>query len=664
MSFLTPITAAIAAAIAIPALVLLYFLKLKRRRMSVASTILWKQSVQDLQVNSPFQKIKRNLLLFVQLLILGLLLFAVARPIIQAEVMPGKRIVILIDHSGSMNAKDGSPTRLDDAKSAALRIINNLDIKQTADNENGAMIVTFAERPQVLTKFTTNKAALRNAVDMIQPTDQRSVLSLALSVIEPEVLQRTSDSSTTTQVYIISDGQVHNLNARPLAISGADLQYVRVGTPESEDPPKNLAITALSTRRDPDRPQYVQVYAKVNNYNHAKTQTSLTLRVNGKVANVRPMTINSASSDGPASSSVQFDLRFPGYARIDLAINSDDALLSDNYASTILAPAKRLRVLLVTEGNAYWQLALKSVGIRELVTMRPRKYENQDLSTLMRGGWDTSGLIGATGEGFDVIVFDSYTPSKLPPVNSIFMGGVPSVNELELKAFSNQDNLPVTGFLSWERDHPVMVSVALDDVMIRSPGWLAVPSNAKILATSETGPVLAEVKQDGRHYLISAFSLLDSRWPLHTSFPVFVDNAIQYLGLGKLAEQSGVSYQTGEVATIPVLGKDQIQYTGPAALSTAEPRQGLAILDRFDRAGVYQTDSESVEPPFNQLAVNMLDAQESNLATIDRLQVGASAVQGQSTQSAITREIWHLFIWGALIFLLIEWILYTRRMHI
>jgi len=79
---LTPMIGLYAAAAAVPMLLLLYFLKLKRREVLVSSTLLWKRAVQDLQVNAPFQKLRRNLLLLLQLLALAAILLALTGPML------------------------------------------------------------------------------------------------------------------------------------------------------------------------------------------------------------------------------------------------------------------------------------------------------------------------------------------------------------------------------------------------------------------------------------------------------------------------------------------------------------------------------------------------------------------------------------------------------
>ena len=78
--------------------------------MPVPSTLLWRKAIQDLQVNAPFQKLRKNLLLLLQLLLLIALLLALARPILNYTPGAGPRTIILIDQSASM-AADDMPSR-------------------------------------------------------------------------------------------------------------------------------------------------------------------------------------------------------------------------------------------------------------------------------------------------------------------------------------------------------------------------------------------------------------------------------------------------------------------------------------------------------------------------------------------------------------------------
>src|SRR5688500_11187012 len=145
-TFLNPWFAAAAAALAIPALLILYFLKLRRREMAVSSTFLWKKSIQDLQVNAPFQKLRRNLLLLLQLILLALLLLALSKPVANYAPGPGKTTVILIDHSASMNARDqeGGVSRLDEAKRRAKELVSAMDRNAVA------MVIAFDDTARMV----------------------------------------------------------------------------------------------------------------------------------------------------------------------------------------------------------------------------------------------------------------------------------------------------------------------------------------------------------------------------------------------------------------------------------------------------------------------------------------------------------------------------------
>src|SRR5215212_12022645 len=126
-TFLNWQTAAFAAGIVIPTLLVLYFLKLRRREMTVPSTLLWRKAIQDLQVNAPFQKLRRNLLLLLQLLLLLLLTLALSRPVSNITPTAGKMTVIIVDRSASMAAIDiNGKSRLEDAKRRAKDLVGTM----------------------------------------------------------------------------------------------------------------------------------------------------------------------------------------------------------------------------------------------------------------------------------------------------------------------------------------------------------------------------------------------------------------------------------------------------------------------------------------------------------------------------------------------------------
>src|SRR3954468_18336200 len=127
--FSTPLRGAEWAVLAgIPvAIIALYFLKLRRRPVQVPSTLLWRRSLEDLHVNSLFQRLRQNLLLFLQLLAVLLAMLALAGPRIRGTTGQGKRYVLAIDNSASMSATDVAPSRLARAKEAAKQIIANME---------------------------------------------------------------------------------------------------------------------------------------------------------------------------------------------------------------------------------------------------------------------------------------------------------------------------------------------------------------------------------------------------------------------------------------------------------------------------------------------------------------------------------------------------------
>src|SRR5919198_1207215 len=129
-----------------PAIIALYFLKLRRQPLEVPSTYLWKKSIEDMHVNSLWQRLRQNLLLFLQLLLIALAMFALLRPGWEGTKLEGQRFIFLVDNSASMSASDvgDAKNRLAEAKKLVGGMIDEMTPGMTA------MIISFADTPQVV----------------------------------------------------------------------------------------------------------------------------------------------------------------------------------------------------------------------------------------------------------------------------------------------------------------------------------------------------------------------------------------------------------------------------------------------------------------------------------------------------------------------------------
>jgi hypothetical protein len=673
-SFLNITSAAIAAAAAVPLLLLLYFLKLRRREMDVPSTLLWKKAVQDLQVNAPFQRLRRNLLLLLQMLILLALLLALARPVVNYTPGAGKLSVILIDRSASMSAitSDGS-TRLEQAKRHAKELLD------TMGRDSEAMVIAFDDSARVVHSKTSDRPALKRALDSIQGTDRPSRLKWAYQLAEAEAAAFLTDvSARATQrpeVFLFSDGRV--LDAAEVVLKQAELKrYFAIGS--ADDP--NVAIVALSAKRNYQRPAEVQIFVRLANFGPEPATVALQLSVDGQVpaGGVRsglvllPERWTSQQRDSAIRDqklfprdSAEFTLELLGSAvvRAELKELAQDALLADNSAQVIVPPPRSLNVLLVSSRGNFWlQKFLDSANLKDPRTITAAEYEKQIQDPQ------------AVAAAYDIILFDRYSPATLPPAgNFLYFAAVPPDHPIRAAtdAAGVQIVLRDQELIDWDRSHPILRGLNLR-FMAEKMFRLTVPLDGQVLIDGADGPMLVFHRDGRRAHMVFAFDVNDTGWPLTASFPVFMDNALQYLALGS---QMSVreSYSPGATPRIPRFNLQQaapdlrrIVISGPSSFGTVaatiEPTGDFA-LPPLDKVGVYSLDPPI--PQFEKLAVNLLDENESNLIPADSVPGGGGAAVAAAVSGRSRLELWWWLVAVAAVPLcLLEWWVYTRRVHL
>lgn len=667
-TFSNLLPAGIAAGIAIPSLLLLYFLKLRRREQTVPSTILWKKAVQDLQVNSPFQRLRRNLLLLLQMLLLVALLLALSNPIVYRNAGPTENTVIIIDRSASMSARDADGrTRLEEAKRRALALVD------TMDASDRVMVIACDDSAEMVQTYSSDVPAIKRAIESVRQTDRPSKLKLAYQLADAQ-FERTENAGAQQaqqRVFLYSDGRVSDQSQ--LSLRG-DLKFDPIGDPASQ----NIGIVALSARRNYDKPTEVQVFARLANFGPNQANTDVQLSVSTidpdspatddfQLRQVRtglrlhPERWNDqqrqdAQAKGEANmNAVEFTLELPTAAVIKLEQTNveGDVLRQDDVAMVVVPPPKTLEVALVTDGNYFLERAVQSLNLQKSDILDPPKWE-KDRPT-----------------NFDVVLFDRYVPRYMPSSgNYLWFGVLP--NDLALKQSKDPQgrSLHMTDveILNWKRDHAILRHLALGKLFVAEAMQLDVPLQSDVLIEGTAGALVVLHREARSTHIVVGFDVLQSNWPLRVSFPVFIHNALQYIALGsELSVRE--SFVPGATPSIPrpnldkvAEGQKQIRLVTPTdRVNVPVAPTGDFALPPLEKVGLYRLDP--VVPQYERLAVNLLDPDESNVLPADKM----PGKEGQvlSTEGGRTQlQLWWWIVAAVGIpLLLVEWWVYTRRVH-
>ncbi len=599
----------------IPVVILLYLLKLRRTEMVISSTALWRKSLQDLTANAPFQKLRKNLLLLLQILALLLLVFALARPFLRTTGASGHSICLLIDRSASMQTREGDSARLDAAKREALAIVNDLR------GGDKIMVVTFAENSNVLCELTDDRFRLRQAINSIEASDTRTKIRDALLVAHSLKL-----TVPDLRLIIMSDGRISD--DEELGARAFDLSFVQVG--ESRD---NAGIVSFSTRKPAGGEGECQSFILVHNESSEPLDATLTLYFDDAALAVEEV----AAAPG-GDHEVVFAHPDLGSGVLRAELDHDDHLAADNRAWLTLRPTAMIKTLLVSKSGSTGEYWLKRVMLLdprvELSAIEPSDY-------------------GVTDE-YDLTIFDGFAPEELPPGSVLFINSVPPAMGVEV--VGTVENPPV---LAKDGEHPAMRFLNPQNVGIRKAMRLALPEGSRELISSTEGALIADVSRGDRQILVVAFGIEDSDWPLKLSFPLFIQNLLAWVPRSAMAAETFI--KTGRPMTImPLPDIEAATVTSPDGARQAvqlDPMRPV-FFGATERAGIYTVERGG---EVEQLAVNLLDMNESSIGPADRLSVGRGEVAAERGRVRQNKELWRWLVIAGICALTVEWWVYSRR---
>jgi hypothetical protein len=424
------------------------------------------------------------------------------------------------------------------------------------------------------------------------------------------------------EVHLFSDGAVPELNE--FENKGLPLYFHRIGKSSN-----NLGITALDVRSNPEDAHQRALYVSVGNYSSNKMETELEFLLDDRLLETRPLSIapNDTSPQVLLTSQVRDGV-------FTVRLTAKDDLAVDNQASIVSLLPKPVNILLVTKGNHLLEKALRAVP-------------NVQLSM-------TADLTDTAAQ-FDIVVLDDMLPTVWPKGNVLAFH---VVNTNWLDSVTPSEGPPI---VDWRSSHPLLRYSGFDNVQVMQSLTTRTPSWAVSLADTPQAS-LAVAGDLGRQRIVwIGFDLLESNWPLRISFPIFIDNAVDWLNPAN-TQNGQLLVKAGDAFHLALANPERsAQVTLPGGATRTIPIEANAnefIYPDTLKDGIYRVKIGTNDTVF---CVNLLDAAESNIKPHDEISLGEHTKVAATTTQRTNMELWRTLAAIALLVLMGEWWFYHRR---
>ena len=602
MSLLAPV--GLLALVALPVILLFYFLKVRRPEARVASLLFWRPFVADRQANAPWQRLRGSLLLALQLLAALALALALIRPGLSGAIGNGGTTVVLLDGSASMQATDVSPSRFAAAVARARTHAHQLGPGQQM------AIVLLGQHAELLTPPTTDPSVLDGALDRARPTGSQVDLGEGISLANAVLSGRSGAT-----IILIGDGHAKAPPSPPRV--GARFLYEPVGGNG-----ENVGIEAIT------RTQAGTVFIRVANYGRTERDLKVELLADARLTDVLPVHVA-----GNATTDISWTGLVAGTQVVQARLTPGDALAIDDFAYLVTGSPPTRRVLLVTDENGFLQRALKLRSGVDLTVQKKADYK--------------------PGAPYDLYVFDGWVPAGKLPDPAFVIAPLDGTGPVPLGA-QIAPGLVLPGSPS----DPILQDVRLRDVHVQTAGRVSVPPGWRTAIAAVDNPLLLVHEGEPRIALLT-FDVHHSDLPLRAAFPILVQNLLAHLLPGGFENQVYPTGRTVILATEPSARSLEVQSPGGGVVRLAPPFPA-APFTATQVPGVY-TVRQQLEGGVrvSQFVVRFEDQELSRIAVgsapFVELTPGTASAPPRGTL-----EIWPWLAALALALLATEWFVFHR----
>ena len=555
--------------IGVPILIIIYIIKTKHTEQIIPSTYLWNLSEKFLTKKKQTKRVSGLISLILQIIIVVTISLLIAHPVITLK-NKAKEYCFIIDASGSMNATVDGKTKLEIGKDEVEKIINS-----SKDGSKYTLVYAGLEARVIYEKLENKE----KAIELLEKVEPSGVTSSFTSVIN--YLQGYFNNNKSLVTYLITDREYTSDNINVINVTKDKVNYA-INDVNYLIEDSNLKVTGNVISYEKDEELTIEFYL----------DEALVKEETVKVEK------NIITSFNTVIESTEF-------TTLKVVIKNEDTLSIDNsYILYNIEKSTEYSVAIISDNPFYLHTAINTMGNASIMWIKPENY-NSDI------------------EGYDLYVYDSFTPSKLPTDGTIWLFGIEE--SIEGSGFSvqdvveNEEGIKLTYPKNSTSTYKVLTEgLAKEDIYVAKYAKYGLYKNFTTLLTVEGNPaVFTGLTDSGNREVVFAFDLHNSNFALLMDYLVLTKNLLNYSFPSVLNKTTYVCGDTALINVIPNIDSIRVE----------SPEGNILYLDinkesnelKLTEAGIYKiiTMSDDVEKEYLLFVSLPKEESATNLESIN-----------------------------------------------
>lgn len=539
MKFLYPL--GLLGLLCIPVLILIYILKNKYVEKIVSSTYIWNLSEKFLKKKKPLKKITDLISLILQVITVLVLSISIAHPVFTIP-NSAENVCFVLDISGSMNINNGSITRFEKGKQKIVELVNS------SSNGSTFTLITASKETKVILEKEENKEKVLNKLNEISLDYSSSSLVDALTTI-----QNYYNEQKIGHTYLITDKTYSS-------VSNIDL--INVSSQEEN--------YALYDSKYQIRKGKINISGNLISY-ESDSVLNINLYLDDKFIVSQEVNVNKM-----VEKQYSFSIDEQEFSSMKVEITNSDALSLDNSNILYSVGSKNVCSTLIVTGNStfYVSAILKAIGNVKIEEISPSSYHNQ--------------------QGYDLYIFDSYSPNVLPNDGTIWL--INTSKNIASSGFVVQNSVSLKdgGKTIYEQEKSSLYNELTKDTKNNSVSinqymkYGLYREFTTILSINKIPLIFAGNNDYGNREVVFSFDFQNTDFPLLYDYIVLMRNFLNYSNPSPL---ENLFYKVGEDINVNIVNDcSSVKVTSPSNnISYLETNFSQTSFS-LDEVGTYQFD--------------------------------------------------------------------------